>query len=137
MEVLEEPYSSRRLVDFQAIEVLRENIVRTDTFLEPVGIRFKVERLDDNLIGSSVAALLHDVTILHHQVSLQIRMCCHYGLNGLQQILCCYRGELDDFWDVVLQSFRILLAVDIDTSLIFCQRIVLLFLVNRQWYYLC
>ena len=137
MEVLEEPYGTGRLVDFQTIEVLGENVVRTYTLLEPVCIRFKVERLEDDIVGSIVAALLQDIAVLQYQVSLQIRMGCHYGLDGLQQIFRSYCGKLDDLWDVVLQSFWVLLAVDIDTTLIFRQRIELLFLVYCQRCYLC
>ena len=118
MNVLEVINRSWCLVDFHAIQIVFEKIEWTNATAEECSCRFFVQHNQFHHLRFVIPAMLHDIVILHGQTSLQVWVCLEHSNKGVTQFFCIHTVELRHRWQVVLSGISVELPVNIHTTLV-------------------
>ena len=119
VDIHEQPDGSRALDDFDAVEVVVEQIERTDKLLEVAGVGLAGQNniFDDGF--RLVASLLSGLAVDHGKARLHIGMGVDDAAYGSGETRGVLVRELVGAGDVILQGVAVHFPVDVDTLLVF------------------
>ena len=123
------------LIHLDTIERFVEKVERTQASLQLLTDFFStvvlVKYYQRNLCSIIITALLHHLAIHSGQTGLHVCMCIHGLFDSSHKSVCINLVESTCKRYVILNRFAIHLPLQIDTLLVLCQRIVLLFLLSH------